>query len=119
MGTGRERKKPDPGETSAQKIVHVTAVPNAIQRQHLGLMIHPKQDSIVTYPIFVKPFQIFREMPQREPERLRMLGQPLCLKDHTLSDGRVKTANIFLELRCDLYLVHSSRFKSSSGRVSP
>jgi len=94
-------------------------VPNAIQRQNLGLTIHPKQYPIVTYPILMKPFQIFREVPQRETERLRMLGQPFYLKDHTLSDGSVETANIFLELRCDIYSVRSSRFKSSSGLVSP
>lgn len=56
---GEARKKPDALETSAQQIVHVTAVPNAIKRQHLGLTIHPKQYPIVTYPILVKPFQIF------------------------------------------------------------
>jgi len=48
-----------------------------------------------------------------------MLSQPLCLEDHTLSDGWIKMPNILLEPRCDLYSVHSSRFKSSSGRVSP
>ncbi len=48
-----------------------------------------------------------------------MVSQPLRLEDHTLGDGWIKTPSILIELRCDLYSVQSSRFKSSSGRVSP